>query len=533
MWIARVPRENWNPKENANIFLCERHFMPSDIINGSMDSNSRRKKNKTSKLYQNRIKEDALPCIWPDLPAHLTKVITPRPTSFSSSGSRRENAKRLFEEVEQDRISQDTFSSLEELILKEAQLVFPSDLYKVVSDSYIIFYKLDVNADIPMLIYSVKVHSDLSINLHFENEKISYSHISGIKECEMNTCTSLNTIFSYLESIPKKQVSDDELVDEIIHKLEYSSFSENKKVGFLIEQLILLLKKPNARRYSLSMLAMTVLIQRISPACYKQLYNDGFLTRPSPGHLRRLCSSIDVDSMTLNESAIAYITARFKRLPEKDRLVSVLLDEVYSHQAVQYDNGKFFGAEGGQMTKTMLCVMLKSIAGKYRDIVVMVPVVNINAEKLHSIWTDIMIKIEKIGFDVAVTMTDGHSSNMNFFINKLLKSKSNLFVLMDSGAKNFPFYDNTHIFKNFYNNWSNYDSFECPFPNIENTHKIISPTFSHLKELYLLEKGRNKKFAYKLTDKVLHPKPIEKTNVKLVDAAFHESTINALRYYSS
>ena len=198
----------------------------------------------------------------------------------------------------------------------------------MVSDSYIIFYKLDVNADIPMLIYSVKVHSDLSINLHFENEKISYSHISGIKECETNTCTSLNTIFSYLESIPKRQVSDDEFVDEIIHKLEYSSFSENKKVGFLIEQLILLLKKPNARRYSPSMLAMTVLIQRISPACYKQLYNDGFLTLPSPGHLRRLCSSIDVDSMTLNESAIAYITARFKRLPEKDRFVSVLLDEV-------------------------------------------------------------------------------------------------------------------------------------------------------------------------------------------------------------
>ena len=145
-----------------------------------------------------------------------------------------------------------------------------------------------------------------------------------------------------------------------------------------------------------------------------------------------------------------------------------------------------------------------------------------------------MIKIEKIGFDVAVTMTDGHSSNMNFFNNKLLKSKSNLFVLMDSGAKNVPFYYNTHIFKNVYNNWSNYDSFECPsFPNIENTHEIISPTFSHLKELYLLEKGRNKKFAYKLTDKVLHPKPIEKTNVKLADAAFHESTTNALRYYSS
>ena len=39
--------------------------------------------------------------------------------------------------------------------------------------------------------------------------------------------------------------------------------------------------------------------------------------------------------------------------------------------------------------------------------------------------------------------------------------------------------------------------------------------------------------AYKLNEKMLNPKPIEKTNVKLADAAFHESTINALKYYAS
>ena len=60
--------------------------------------------------------------------------------------------------------------------------------------------------------------------------------------------------------------------------------------------------------------------------------------------------------------------------------------------------------------------------------------------------------------------------------------------------------------------------FECPGLNAEES-QIISPSFSHLKELYALEKGRNRKFAHKFTEKVLHPKPIEKTNVKLADAA--------------
>ena len=39
--------------------------------------------------------------------------------------------------------------------------------------------------------------------------------------------------------------------------------------------------------------------------------------------------------------------------------------------------------------------------------------------------------------------------------------------------------------------------------------------------------------AYKLNEQVFHPQSIEKTNVKLADAAFHESTINALTYYAA
>ena len=54
----------------------------------------------------------------------------------------------------------------------------------------------------------------------------------------------------------------------------------------------------------------------------------------------------------------------------------------------------------------------------------------------------------------------------------------------------------------------------------------------HIEELYNLELGKPVKYAYKLTDKVLHPMPIEKTKVALADALFHESTINALNYYA-
>ena len=50
--------------------------------------------------------------------------------------------------------------------------------------------------------------------------------------------------------------------------------------------------------------------------------------------------------------------------------------------------------------------------------------------------------------------------------------------------------------------------------------------------MYTMELGKRLKMAHKLKDKVMHPLSIEKTNVKLADAAFHESTINALEFYS-
>ena len=72
------------------------------------------------------------------------------------------------------------------------------------------------------------------------------------------------------------------------------------------------------------------------------MYNDGFLTLSSPDHLKRLTSAIDVDTMTLSESCKAYITARFNKIPEREKIVSLMLDKVYSHQSVQYINGRYF-----------------------------------------------------------------------------------------------------------------------------------------------------------------------------------------------
>ena len=94
------------------------------------------------------------------------------------------------------------------------------------------------------------------------------------------------------------------------------------------------------------------------------------------------------------------------------------------------------------------------------------------------------------------------------------------------GKKIFLLFDSTHLLKCIYNNFRNKGTFVCP-----DGGKNIYPDFDYIKEVLEIELGQPVKIAHKLTDKVLNPMALEKTNVMLADAAFHESTINALNEY--
>ena len=36
-WIARVPRDEWKPAHDTDLFLCEKHFLASDIVEETID----------------------------------------------------------------------------------------------------------------------------------------------------------------------------------------------------------------------------------------------------------------------------------------------------------------------------------------------------------------------------------------------------------------------------------------------------------------------------------------------------------------
>ena len=76
--------------------------------------------------------------------------------------------------------------------------------------------------------------------------------------------------------------------------------------------------------------------------------------------------------------------------------------------------GNFVGIENSHITKTLLVVMIKSVAGKHRDVVCMSPIHDLNSEKLFNLWNNVIRVVTRIDFDVVLTMVDGHQSNISY-----------------------------------------------------------------------------------------------------------------------
>ena len=94
--------------------------------------------------------------------------------------------------------------------------------------------------------YFIKIAADLQVIVWYEGEKIKVSRLQSIISKDLNTSTAFREIFSYLESQPKVMVTDQEIIKEIIVKLQDPRFDSQSKISFLIEQLTSCIKLRHA-----------------------------------------------------------------------------------------------------------------------------------------------------------------------------------------------------------------------------------------------------------------------------------------------
>ena len=90
--------------------------------------------------------------------------------------------------------------------------------------------------------------------------------------------------------------------------------------------------------------------------------------------------------------------------------MTLLIDEVYTAQRMEYNNSSFVGLIDGRPAKTVHAFIIQSVAGKYKDVVCLLPVNKLNTPHLRH-WLDCVLDGINDLFLVVVISVDNHACN--------------------------------------------------------------------------------------------------------------------------
>lgn len=535
-WIRRLRRKDmqWNPK---NFGVCELHFTKVDYVGNIAP------RTKTARIRA-RLKSGSVPSVFKNYPVTAQPVVVTKRQTICATASARHSLEQKNHNLQIERfVSLDTVSTLDELNTKLQGCILPSLFRLVMIESTgkkilsIRIEEIDSLSGSPHITHNVTIFDDLSFKVHLKGIILPATKVKDITSTpEHFSCVS--EVLNVLARLKNYAIDNYDYLQAAADILDVISEEENRNVGlvasFCAEQLRLVSKNPNSRRYSSSLIGNAIVWDRTSPQLYDMIYNSGMLCLPHSRTLRRLTSALQVNS-GINSSTMAYLEMRVKSLPARERLVNVAMDEVYTAQSVEMAGGRVYGIAAGSTTKTLFCTHINSIAGKYEDMVSMHPVNHVTKAIVEDAFNKVLKGLTEIGFTVVSVTTDNHRVNQSWHNHLGEDDRHPVFIKNPYSLERKPvhtLYDTVHIFKNlYYGLLRNRSLIVPPFPGSENPRQL-NVNFDHLVRVYNLECGQPGKLAYRLTDKVLNPSALERVKVSLAAAATHESTTQALRYFA-
>jgi hypothetical protein len=138
----------------------------SDFQTQYKDSNVTRTKNKSATLSRKKLRKEAVPSQFPNVPAYYSKEAAPTRTETSTSLSRRERQSKAMEDAASEFLKIDEVSSLAELKEKLDRSCLPADVIEVARPNELLFLSIaDNTMKKPVVAYSFIVHDSLSFDM--------------------------------------------------------------------------------------------------------------------------------------------------------------------------------------------------------------------------------------------------------------------------------------------------------------------------------------------------------------------------------
>ena len=127
--------------------------------------------------------------------------------------------------------------------------------------------------------YDVTVKSDLTMEAFCCGSKVNLEQLKLRYNSKLVNFVQLRAVFQKLEEQYDSccTITNEQAVSQVAKTLELPSLGHNKTVVFVVEQLKLVLKELKGRRFFPGFLSIAVLLHQASPACYRQMLEDGVI----------------------------------------------------------------------------------------------------------------------------------------------------------------------------------------------------------------------------------------------------------------
>ncbi|GBO09752.1 hypothetical protein AVEN_103646-1 [Araneus ventricosus] len=314
-----------------------------------------------------------------------------------------------------------TFTNLAEL--KQCVISQGTDAYwtTIFKGDYLSVMHL---TNLPDVLCSVNIDKNLNVSVLYK--KVELKKL-GTFQFPLRV-TNINVFFEILSSLKMlahsgtTKNSEDikdvlEVLISLLNKIKNhkSKNEEDKFIDFMIEQLSNLNVVKKHRRYSYEFLIFCSLLKSISPHCYSFLRNSKVFILPHESTLRRVCSEFGVNPSQGqdDDSFLSYITQKFNFLGDKDKTISLMIDEIHLRPTYDYVGGKLYGMSynSSNAATSAFVFMVQSLLSSYKDVAHILPVSTLTAEMFHSFLNKVIIGLETIGFKVIVVVTDNNAIN--------------------------------------------------------------------------------------------------------------------------
>ena len=545
-WLRQIPRELEVTKQTV---VCELHFLKEFVLREDAITRS----DGTLLVVPRKIpklSKDAYPSIFPNLPGYMSSL--PRPKR-KCPDKRRQEVRQREEQAEKHLTEIYSIKDYDAFLVDSARFLSKyslSDVWMFQKGSDRCCFCLISWLEARPITTCVAIDRALKVSV-FENGERIHLQCLHSTEIESQFLTSWSGLQSLLNTVisrnKEKEVADilhhiDALKGCVVESEEYPS----DQVKLLIELLELLFSRQP--RYSSDVLLLAFQIHAYSVKAYMFLRNS-LLKLPHPSYLRKISSAYSVVSGVKEEQHFKFLKKKCELAHPKERLVVLMLDEIYISSQISYKCGELQGlAENCDLEEasTVQVFMISSLLSDSKDVAAIVPVKNMNGAFLYDITKSVLGMLFRAGYYVVCLVADNNKVNGAAFTEFCGGSlKPSIPHPFNSGKRLYFLFDSVHLMKCVRNNWlSQKDcekTFVCPqFEALTSQQCIttgtsiesatIKPSFNHLRKLYHLEQNSIAKLAPALSYKAMYPNGTEKQNVFLMQKVFDEKNVVALKH---